>query len=146
MATTGLLLVVGVLLAIGLLVRFVAVTHEGITAYIPLPVVLAVIWRLHSVGVYISHRGVRVRTVTSTVVVPWASIRGFESRPATFLGNRTRQEAVWILTGAGAIEAPVRKHRGGQWDLARRELSTGAYIATIGRLEAELARHRAVAG
>jgi hypothetical protein len=145
MATTGALLVVGALLGLGLLVRFLAVTHEGITAYIPLPVVLAVVWRLHSIGMYTSDRGVRVRTFTRTVVLPWASIRGFESRPATLLGAMTRQEAVWIVSDTGAIEAPVRKHRGGMWDLARRELSPGAYRSAIRRLQEQLAERRSVA-
>jgi hypothetical protein len=138
MATTGALIAVGTLLGIGLLARFALVTREWPSSYIVLPIALGVLWRLHSVGLFTSDRGIRMRTFTRTHTVPWESVRDFESRRATLLGLRLRREAIWVLTDGHAIETPLRQHRGARWDLARRDLSPMTYRATIQRLQNEL--------
>ncbi|MFE9689407.1 hypothetical protein [Micromonospora sp. NPDC005806] len=65
--------------------------------------------RLYLVGVYRDERGLLLRHVHRSRLLPWSEVTGFDVRRARFLGSATVRDAAWVLTRDGAVEAPVQR-------------------------------------
>ena len=64
--------------------------------------------RFHLVGIYHSERGLLIRYLNRSRLLPWPEVTGFDVRPTRLFGGTTRQLAAWMLTCDGAVETPVR--------------------------------------
>lgn len=74
--------------------------------------VLLVAVRFHLVGIYYGKRGLLIRHLHRSRMLPWPEVAGFDVRSMTVLfGLGGRQQAAWVLTRDGAVETPVRARR-----------------------------------
>lgn len=65
--------------------------------------------RLYLVGIFRNERGLLLRHVHRSRVVPWSEVTGFDVRAARFLGSATVRNAAWVLTRGAAWETPVQQ-------------------------------------
>ncbi|MEU9829834.1 hypothetical protein [Micromonospora chersina] len=70
--------------------------------------VLLVAVRFHMVGIYHGERGLLIRNLLRSRLLPWREVTGFDTRPTILSGLDGRQRAVWVLTRDGAVETPVQ--------------------------------------
>ncbi|MEU4482938.1 hypothetical protein AB0F68_33545 [Micromonospora sp. NPDC023966] len=79
----------------------------GAVAFLGLWLIIAV--RFYLVGIFRNERGLLLRHVHRSRLLPWSEVTGFDIRAARFLGSATVRNAAWVLTGDGAWEAPVQQ-------------------------------------
>ncbi|OKI69678.1 hypothetical protein A6A27_21585 [Micromonospora sp. CB01531] len=79
----------------------------GAVAFLAVWLTFAV--RLYLVGIYRNERGLLLRYVHRSRLLPWSQVTGFDVRTARFLGSATVRNAAWVLTRDGAWETPVQQ-------------------------------------
>ncbi|MFG3691289.1 PH domain-containing protein [Micromonospora sp. NPDC047740] len=79
----------------------------GAVAFLAVWLTFAV--RLYLAGVYRNERGLLLRYVHRSRLLPWSQVTGFDVRAARFLGSATVRNAAWVLTRDGAWETPVQQ-------------------------------------
>ncbi|MET7835679.1 hypothetical protein [Micromonospora sediminicola] len=70
---------------------------------------LTVAIRLRLVGIYRGDRGLLLRHVRRSRLLPWSEVMGFEVRAARIGSRATVRDAIWVRTRDGAHEAPVQR-------------------------------------
>ncbi|MCW3845133.1 hypothetical protein ONA70_34205, partial [Micromonospora yasonensis] len=80
----------------------------AVAVAVTVAVLLAAV-RFHLVGIYYGERGLLIRHLHRSRLLPWPEVTGFDVRPmAVLFGLEGRQQAAWVLTRDGAVETPVR--------------------------------------
>ncbi len=112
------MVLVGAVVALTLVVALLRELGDGhlLTAGgLLLPVAFVAVWltfvvRLYLAGVYRDERGLLLRYIFRSRLLPWSEVTGFDVRPTWLFGGPTRQRGAWVLTRDGAVETPVRLH------------------------------------
>jgi hypothetical protein len=98
--------------------RSVGDASEVATMYGLLLLWLTLVWRFTMLGIWINDDAVRIRHITYTRTLPWASVAAIESREAMILSWARWQRSVWVIPTAGrprrnsAADAQQRHARG----------------------------------
>lgn len=69
--------------------------------------VLLVAVRFHLVGIYHGERGLLIRYLLRSRLLPWREVTGFYTGPTVLSGLDGRQRTLWVRTRDGAVETPV---------------------------------------
>jgi len=100
----------------------------------------ATVWRGLGIGIYVGDRGVKVRMILRTRVLPWANVE------RAWAGSATGYDAlaIWISTSGPAreVETPIWRKGSRAKARHRRKLDPVAFAALLDYLNAEAARHR----
>jgi hypothetical protein len=112
--------------------RSVGDASEVAATYGLLQLRLTLVWRFTLLGIWINDDAVRIRHVTYTRTLPWASVAAIESREAMILSWGRRQRSVWVVpTDGRSVETPLhaqQRHARGFSPQVRR----GAAVAAGG--------------
>ncbi|MFI2713392.1 hypothetical protein ACH495_25030 [Micromonospora sp. NPDC018662] len=94
--------------------------------------------RLYLIGIYRDDRGLLLRHVHRSRLLPWSEVTGFEVRAARMPGGTTVRAAIWVRTRDDLWEAPVqqRSMRPGWRKNNGPVLSEAAFRLTLERLRA----------
>ncbi|GAB3091300.1 hypothetical protein [Micromonospora schwarzwaldensis] len=146
-AFTGMFVLVGVAMATVLVVTGARAVARGVdlaagagllvaSAFLAVWLTFAV--RLYLVGIYRNERGLLLRHVHRSRLLPWSEVTGFEVRAARMPGGTTVRAAIWVRTRDGLWEVPVQQH---SWRPGWRKnngpvLSRADFALTLERLRA----------
>lgn len=105
-----------------------------------LAVWLTFVARMYLTGIFVNDHGLRLRYVFFTRTLPWATVTGFDVRPARIFDTDTDRQACWVSTTSGTYETPVQLSSG----TAALQKRSGPVLPAddFNRMVDQLERHR----